>query len=106
MNQINCDSKELRILQQEVEELQNSKKKSTAKGHKDLENEQQEDRQYGFDGTTAEQMHEAGNSLHDFATNIEGFVLEIEDAAKERPALVILGAFALGIIAGRLLFRK
>ena len=106
MSQTKCDSKELKILQQEIEELQNSKNKSTVKAHKDFANAKKEDRQYGFDSITAEKSSETGKSLHDLATYVEGFVPEIEDIVKERPALAILGAFALGIIVGHLFSRK
>jgi len=106
MSQITCDSNELKILQREVEELQNSKKTSTVKGNKDLENEKKGDRKPGLDTATAEKNSEFGKSLHELTTYVEGFALEIEDVAKERPALAILGAFALGIIVGHLFSRK
>jgi ElaB/YqjD/DUF883 family membrane-anchored ribosome-binding protein len=106
MSHINCDSNELKILKREVEELQNNKKTTIVKSNKDFENEKKGNRKPGLDSATAEKNSEFGKSLHELTTYVEGFALEIEDFAKERPTLAILGAFALGIIVGHLFSRK
>jgi hypothetical protein len=106
MNQIHSDSAELKILQQEVDELQNRKNQSYVNGNKASEKDYTGDRKPGLDSEAAEKIPDFGKSLHDLTTHVEGFVLEIEDLARERPALAILGAFTLGIIIGKLFSRK
>ena len=106
MSQINGESNELKILKQEVEELQNSKKKSIVQDNNDLENEQKEDREPGLGSAGAEANPISSKSLSELTAYAEDFVLEIKDVAKERPALALLGAFTIGIIVGRLFSRK
>jgi len=42
----------------------------------------------------------------DLAVQIENVVIELEDAARERPALALLTAFMIGIVVGQLFARR
>ena len=45
-------------------------------------------------------------TINDLATQIGGFVTEMEAAAKERPAVALLAAFTIGIVVGQLFSRS
>lgn len=106
MGPINHESNELKILRQEVEQLQNSKKKSIVKDNNDLEIEQNQDMEPRLGSAGAEESPISSKSLSELTAYAEDLVLEIKDVAKERPALALLGAFTIGIIVGRLFSRK
>ena len=45
-------------------------------------------------------------TINDLATQIGGFVTEMEAAAKQRPAVALLAAFTIGIVVGQLFSRS
>lgn len=55
---------------------------------------------------TENKMNAEENGLHELADQLERYLKEIEDAARERPALTLIAALAVGIVVGRILSRK
>ena len=53
-----------------------------------------------------EQAPEWEKAVQDLTTDLERTVNEIEEAARERPALALLAAFTIGIVVGHLLARR
>lgn len=43
---------------------------------------------------------------HDIVEQLEKYLKEIEEAARERPALVLLATFAVGVVVGQIFSRK
>lgn len=51
-------------------------------------------------------LPEADKAVRDLAVQIESVVKELEEAARERPALALLAAFTIGIVVGQLFSRR
>ena len=51
-------------------------------------------------------MSDLEESMQELSDNLESAVQEIEEAAKEHPALVALVAFTLGLVVGQLFSRR
>ena len=58
------------------------------------------------DPSPAAEPSEAEELLQEFTGQFGSIVAELEEAARERPAMALLTAFAVGIIAGQLFSRK
>lgn len=66
-------------------------------------------------GTTAEPLADEEvvaatealeSKVDDFGEQIDAFVKELETAAKERPRVALLAAFAIGVAIGQMLSRR
>lgn len=106
MSQLPGNNNELRILQQEVEELSRSRKKSGLSGDRHLAQDISGERDQGETYSGSEDYHEFTQSLSELTQHIHELAVDVEEAAKDHPALAILGAFTLGIIVGQLLTRR
>ncbi|TWT81298.1 hypothetical protein CA13_27490 [Planctomycetes bacterium CA13] len=53
-----------------------------------------------------EQATETEETLYELAEQIEFVVKEMEQAARERPAIALLSAFAVGIVVGQIFARR
>jgi ElaB/YqjD/DUF883 family membrane-anchored ribosome-binding protein len=92
---------ELSTLKQEVAELNESRKlaaKVEESKHKKL-----------ADPVAEASKAEAGSqeiAEHEIVGQLEKYLKEIEEVARERPALALLTAFAIGVVVGQLFSRK
>jgi hypothetical protein len=103
---------ELKTLQREAAELkaERAKPRSTRRSAAGRKSETTEDR--GVEAAPAEgpageeQVPEWEKAVRDLTTDLERTVNEIEEAARERPALALLAAFTIGIVVGQLFSRR
>ncbi|MGW8194222.1 MAG: hypothetical protein ACWGOX_08155 [Desulforhopalus sp.] len=106
MSKLSINNEELSVLQQEVEELDNCKKNLGLSDKKSLSRNCRENESRRLDDAAAEKCREYDGNFGDLTRHFESFVVEVEDLARERPVLAILGAFTLGIIVGQMFSRK
>jgi hypothetical protein len=52
------------------------------------------------------QSTETEETFHELAEQIETIVKEMEQAARERPTLALLSAFAVGVVVGQIFARR
>jgi ElaB/YqjD/DUF883 family membrane-anchored ribosome-binding protein len=94
---------ELSTLKQEVAEL-NESRKLAAK----VEAEESKHKKLA-DPVAEASKAEAGSqeiAEHEIVGQLEKYLKEIEEVARERPALALLTAFAIGVVVGQLFSRK
>jgi hypothetical protein len=60
----------------------------------------------GSDTAGDEEMSELQETMKELSDNLEYAVQEIEEAAREQPALTALVAFTLGLVVGQLISRR
>ena len=112
MSEAQNEISELMALQRETAALRSNARKAdkTAKtveevaspgaGDTDLEAES------AFDADEESGMSDLEKTMKELSDNIEKAVQEIEDAAREQPALTALVAFTLGLAVGQLFSRR
>lgn len=91
---------ELSTLRREVDELKESRMKAAKEG-----GEQKTLVDSAAEGDSADAGSEK-NDEHDIVGQLEKYLKEIEDAARERPALALLTTFVAGVIVGQIFSRK
>lgn len=89
MSNVSVKSDELKTLQKEAAELQESRKRTSSVEVK------------GSEAAAA-----LDDENYDVAGQLETYLNELEEVALERPALALLATFSLGVIVGHLLTRK
>lgn len=94
---------ELSTLKSEVAELNESRKLADKVGAEQAESKKCADTAAETD--RAEACSE-GSSERAIVDQLEEYLSEIEEAARERPALALLATFAAGVIVGHLFSRK
>lgn len=57
-------------------------------------------------GVEAAQTEDQKYSIESLAAHVGDLVQELEEAASEHPALALLAAFGMGVVAGQLLSRR
>ena len=109
------DDADLKALEREVEKLRSSRRDTAAVTVNKSEDKPQDKSkradssdivvppvvESGIEGAVAE----SERVIHDLALQLEAVVGEMEDAARERPALALLTAFAVGVAVGKLFSR-
>ena len=112
MSNSKSDIDELKTMQREAAELRAERKRSrsTAKpaaGPKSVTVEDLNSTERPVQDSAAEkQTSEWDKPVQDLAAQIESAAKEIEEAARDRPALALLAAFTIGIVVGHLLSRR
>jgi hypothetical protein len=113
MSSASKDNDDLKILQQEAAELEESRKRNGYVGKGDAEHPVR-----GVPAGGAGQAEGAAQdtdkpedgvddpAFQDITSQLETFIKEIEETAMEQPTLALLTTFALGIIVGHLFARK
>ncbi len=86
---------DLKSLKREVAEMAESRKRARSTEEKDA-------RRLAESETAAK----AGSEDYDISDQLEIYLKEIEETARERPALTLLATFAIGIIVGHLFSRR
>lgn len=94
MSNKQSDLNELMALQQDVAEL------------KAEENSARTTTEVPADEDVAVATDELESKVEDFGEQIDAFVKELEVAAKERPRVALLAAFAIGVAIGQMLSRR
>lgn len=103
MDKSNGEMDELEILQRETEEMvakrhkvDRARQESTDEGEAESIPPLQKGETSGGDGFAAGEL----------SGQLEMYLKEMEEAARERPALALLAALGLGILIGQLMSRK
>jgi hypothetical protein len=108
MSDVSAKSDDLKTLQREAAELQESRKRkgSTKTG------KPQESPQTGTSKDTEKKPVDTPTSVssegenRDISDQLEMYLRELEETALERPVLALLATFSLGVIVGHLFTRK
>lgn len=94
MSNKQSDLNELMALQQDVAELKADEKSARTTT------------EVPADEDVAVATDELESKVEDFGEQIDAFVKELEAAAKERPRVALLAAFAIGVAIGQMLSRR
>ena len=100
---------ELKSLNQEAAERRTERKRSRTSGRQKTEAESPQEAVSESNDLVAEEelsSEETDEAISGIAARIEEFVMELEEAASERPAVPVLAAFTLGIVIGSLFSRR
>lgn len=113
MSSTSKDNDDLKTLQQEAAELEESRKRNGHVGKVDVEQlsrdlpaEETDQVERAVQDTDKPEDGVDDSAFHDLTSQLEKYIKEIEETAIERPALTLLTTFALGIIVGHLFTRK
>lgn len=108
MSDVPAKSDELKTLQREAAELQESRQRSGSAETKEPEKSPQagaeKDTEKGAVDTRATVAPEGENQ--DISDQLEMYLRELEETALERPVLALLATFSLGVIVGHLFTRR
>ncbi len=108
MSDVSAKSDELKTLQREAAELQESRKQIDSAETKESQESSpaaaEKDTEKGAVDTQATVPSE-GEDLA-ISDQLEMYLKELEEAALERPVLALLASFSLGVIVGQLFTRR
>ena len=103
----------LKRMQSDAEKLRAERKRcrstqAPAAGHASGREEDQNatETQAEPDAASEEQVSESETNVQHYADQLAGAVKQLEDAAREYPALTLLAAFTTGIVVGNLFSRR
>jgi hypothetical protein len=112
MTHVNDDIEELNSLKQAASERRASrakpvsKKKSAAKTASGTPDEVSEEPPSVSAGSDESLLSESGEVVHKLVDQVETIFGEIGEASRERPALALVSAFAVGILVGHLFTKR
>ncbi len=97
---------ELNTLQQEAMELRKRREQTASETVAEDAAPENTPDSVAETGTEAAQAEDQKYSIESLATHVGDVVQELEEAASEHPALALLAAFGIGVVAGQLLSRR
>jgi len=112
MSKAKRDIEELKTMQKKASERRTERKvrRASTKPVAEPEPTAAEEREIAevSEANSSEQsrLSDLERNLEDLATDLKGSVKEMEAAAREHPGVVLLAAFASGIVVGHVLGRK
>ena len=108
MSDASDKSEELKTLQREAAELQESRKRANSEEVKGSEEPPVDMTEKGpiKETVDSEAAVAVDDENHDVAGQLEAYLNELEEVALERPVLALLVTFSLGVIVGHLFSRK
>ena len=108
MSKASTTRDDLTILQREVTELQESRKRIDSADTEESEkiNNCEPVTEAVEEAVTPGDDEIGENTVHDIADQIEKYLKDFEETAMERPTLALLATFALGVVVGHYISRR